>query len=602
MKGVLHITVSAAALIVSAGWGATARAQTAAPSVSGASLTHNNPSAVDDTATAPDGSSASASAASDGAYLPPLGRGPPGGALGKPRKRTKITPYLEIDQTVYDQVTPHVPVVTYTTLAAGVDMTINDHRTTGIATLRYEHHFTETGDVSSSDTFTGIVRTNTQIVPRTLTFDFGGLATRTSIEQSGGVLINPVENQGSIYQIWSLYAGPSLSTHLGIVGFKAAYNVGYNEIDQIRAYTPSGGGAPVDLFGHSLTQQGMVSAGVRPGEILPFGVTLLGSYLRENISSLDQQLIDDRLGVEFTQPISRTIAVVADIGWEKVQVSQRNAVIDANGNAVIAANGQYVVDKSQPRRIAYKTDGLTWDVGVVWHPSKRTMAAAYVGRRYDSATYYGSLFHAPDSRQTLSASVYDGIYGFGSGLMAALQQVPTDSVITRDPFSGNVGGCYTGSTNAGTNPGGGCVTGALGSANALVFHSRGFNAAYGLNFGRLNFSLGGGYTARRYIAAPDTVLASENGKLDQTWFVDGGISGPIDHQTRFYVSAFASVYHTDTYAYGETADWGVSGSMVHHLTDRLVGTASFEVMGVNPQISSDQLETLAQLGLRYNFR
>ncbi|WP_428333599.1 hypothetical protein [Novosphingobium sp.] len=595
MKGVWTITVSAVALIASAGGGASALAQ-AAPG--GAGLSYNNATAVDDTATAPDGTSASASSASDGAYTPPLAHG----NAQRKHKRTKIIPYLEVDQTVYDQVTPHQPFVTYTTVAAGVDVQLNDKRTTGFVSLRYEHHFDEAGGIGNSDTFTGILRTTTTIIPRTLTFDVGGLATRTSIEQSGGVLINPIENQGSIYQIYSIYGGPSLSTHAGIVGIKAAYNVGYNEIDQIYHYAQANGGAQPDLFGHSLTQQGTVSAGVRPGAVLPFGVTLIGSYLKENINSLDQQLIDERAGVEFTQPISRAVALVADIGWEKVAVSQRNAEFDGNGIPILAANGQYAVDRSQPRQIAYKTDGLTWDVGVVWHPSKRTMAAAYVGRRYDSTTYYGSLFHAPDSRQTLSASVYDGIYGFGSGLMTALQQVPTDSTVVRDPFSGNVGGCYTGSTAGGASPGGGCVTGALGSANALVFRSRGFNAAYGLNVGRLNFSVGGGYTTRRYIAAPDTILASENGKLDQTWYVDAGISGPIDRQTRFYVSAFGSIYHTDTYVYGGTADWGVSGSLVHHLTDRLVATGSFEVMGVNPQISQDQLETLGQLGLRYNFR
>ena len=605
MKGVWTITVSAAALIVSAGCSTVALAQ-AAPS-GGGSLSYQNATAVDDTATAPDGSSASASGGA-GAYVPPLAHG---GAQGK-RKRTKIIPYLEIDQTVYDQVTPHQPVVTYTTAAAGLDMQINDHRTTGIVSVRYEHHFDESGGIGNSDTFTGILRTTTEIMPRTLTLDLGGLATRTSIEDSGGVLINPIENQGSIYQIYSLYAGPSLSTHAGIVGLKAAYNVGYNEIDQKYRYSQANanananandsGGVQPDVFGHSLTQQAMASAGVRPGEVLPFGVTLLGSYLKENINSLDQQLVDERGGVEFTQPISRSTALVADVGWEKVVVSQRDALLDGDGNPIIASNGQYATDKSQPRRIAYRTDGLTWDVGVVWHPSKRTMAAAYIGRRYDSTTYYGSLYHAPDSRQTLSASVYDGIYGFGSGLMTALQQVPTDATVVRDPFSGNVGGCYTGTTAGGTTPGGGCISGALGSANALVFRSRGFNAAYGLNFGRLNFSVGGGYATRKYIAAADSILASENGKLDQTWYVDAGISGPIDRQTRFYVSAFGSIYHTDTYVYGGTADWGVSGSVVHHLTDRLVATGSFEVMGVNPQVSPDQLETLGQLGLRYNFR
>jgi hypothetical protein len=593
MTGVLHGTTGRVAigvllLVVSGGWGALAMAQTASGQT--APLTYANPGNGDETATASDGSSVQASDASDGAYTPL-----PRGAAIKKRRRTRIIPYLEIDQSVYDQVSPHAPVETYTTAAAGVDVTFADARTTGVASLRYEHHFEEAGGIGNSNTFTGIARTTTEIVPRTLSFDFGGLATRTAIAPDGGILTNPVNNVGSLYQIWSVYGGPALSTRAGVVGIKAAYDVGYNEIDQLRAYVPAAGGAPVDLFSHSLSQQATASAGVRPGEVLPFGVTLMGSYLREDLSSLDQRLIDERAGVQFMQPVSRTVALVADVGWEKVVVSQRNAVIDANGNPETQANGQYVVDSSAPRQLAYKTDGLTWDVGVVWRPSRRTTASAYIGRRYDSTTYYGSLYHAPDSRQSLNLTVFDGIYGFGSGMMTALQQLPTDFTVTRDPFSGNVGGCFLGSTA------GSCVTGALGSANALIFHTRGFNATYGVALGHMNLSLGGGYVSRRFIAAPDTVLASENGALDQTWYVDAGLSGPIDRQTRFYVNGFASLYRTDAFAYGDTGDWGINGSLIHHLSDRLVGTASFEVMGVRPQVSPDQLEMLGQVGLRYNF-
>jgi hypothetical protein len=586
MKGVWHIAASAIALIAPWG-GATAFAQGAPP------LTYGNPGSGDDAATAPDGSAVSADG-SDG-QVPYTPRGGAGSG-GKKHKRTRIVPYLEIDQTVYDQTAPRQQTVTYTTLAAGADMLIDSHRTTGVATIRYEHHFSETRGNGGTNTVTGIARTTTEIVPRTLTFDFGGLATHTAIGQSGGTLLNPVDNNGSIYQIWSLYGGPSLSTHAGILGIKATYNVGYNEIDQIRAFVPAGGSVPVDVFGHSLTQQGSASVGVRPGEVLPFGIALTGGYLREDMSNLDERLLDDRLGVQVTQPVSRTAAVVGDIGWEKLLVSQRNAVVDASGNPVLASNGQYITDKSQPRKLAYKTDGLTWDIGVVWKPSKRTMASAYVGQRYDSTTYYGSLYYAPTGRQTLSVSVFDGIYGYGSGLMTALQQLPTDFAVTRDPFSGNVGSCFLGST------GGSCLTGALGSAQAMIFHAHGVNAAYAVTLGRLTFNVGGGYIARRFLTAPGTVLSIDNGALDQTWYVNAGMSGPIDRQTRFYLNTFASVYHTDQLGLGDTGDWGVNGSLVHHLTDRLVGTAAIEVLSVSPTTSPDQFEAMGQLGLRYNFR
>jgi len=588
MKGLWHSAVGAAALIASFGWGTAALAQSAATPP----LAYGNPDAGDTAATAPDGSAATP--AIDGPAPYTSGSS---GSSGKPRKRTRIVPYIEVDQTVYDQTAPEQQVVTYTTLAAGADALINTHSTTGVATIRYEHHFSETPrTLGNSDTVTGIARTQTQIIPHTLLIDFGGLATHTAIGANGSTYLNPVDNVGSIYQIWSLYGGPSLQTHAGILGIKASYDLGYNEIDQIRSYVPAGGGAPVDLFGHSLTQSGTGWIGVRPGEVAPFGIALLGNYLREDMSSLDQRLIDERGGVQVTQPVSRDLALVGDLAWEKVQVSQRNAEVDANGNPILASNGQYITDPTSPRRIAYDTDGLTWDVGVEWRPSKRTMAAAFVGRRYDSMTYYGSFFHAPDSRSTINVSVFDGIYGFGSGLMTALQALPIDFTVARDPFSGNVGGCFLGST------GGSCVTGALGSANAYVFHARGVNAAYAMTVGRLTFNVGTGYIQRRFLTAEDTVLATENGALDQTWYFNAGLSGPIDRQTRFTLSTFASLYHTDQLAIGDSGDWGVNGLLVHHLTDKLVGTAAVEVLGVKPQISPDQLEMMGQLGLRYNFR
>ena len=588
MKGVWLIAASAFALIAPWGGGSDALAQSTG---GGPPLAYGNPDAGDGAETASDGTSA----ASVDEPLP-RGRASGAGNGGKPRKRTKIVPYLEIDQTVFDQTAPQQQVVTYTTVAAGADMLINTHRTSGVATIRYEHHFSETRSQGSSNTVTGIVRTQTQLIPHTLQFDFGGLATHTAIAANGSTYLNPVDNVGSIYQIWSLYGGPSLQTHAGVLGVKAAYDLGYNEIDQIRSYVPAGGGAPVDVFGHSVTQQGTVSVGVRPGEVAPFGVAVLGSHSREDISNLAQRLNDDRLVVQVTQPVSRDLAVVGEVGWEKVKVSQRDALVDANGHAVVASNGQYVTDPNSPRKLAYQANGLTWDVGVEWRPSKRTVAGAYVGRRYDSTTYYGSIYHAPDSRSTMNLTVFDGIYGFGSGVMNALQALPTDFTVTRDPFSGNVGSCYLGST------GGSCVSGALGSANAFVFHARGVNAAYSVQVGRLNFNVGAGYISRRVITAAGTVLASRNGQLDQSWYANGGISGPIDRQTRFTLNGFASLYHTNDVPLGDTGDWGLNGLLIHHITDKLDGTAAFEVLAVKPQVSADQLEMMGQLGLRYNFR
>lgn len=585
MKGVLQCAGSSLALII-AGAGlspAIVHAQATPP------MAYGNVDGGDDAPVAGDAAAEPARKA----YSPP---GYGAGAGGKPRKRTRITPYLEVDQNIYDQTSPKTPVVTYTTVAVGADVTVSNRRTSAVGTIRYEHHFVEKGDIGSSDTVTGIVRGTTDIVPRRLSVDFGGLAMRTAIEPTGGTLVNPADNTGSIYQLWSLYGGPQLSTHAGIVGIKAGYNVGYNEIDQLHSFTPVGGGARVDVFGHSLSQQADISAGVKPGEVLPFGLTASAGWLREDVSNLDQRMDDRHVGLQVMQPISRSVALVGDVGWEKLTVASRDALREASGAPVVAPNGQYVIDRSVPRKLAYKTDGFTWDVGVMWRPSKRTALAAFVGRRYDSTTYYGTFNYTPDSRTTLSVAVIDGIYGFGSGLMTALRNLPTDFAIQRDPFSGNVSGCMTGPN------GGGCIGGALGSANAAVFRVHGVNLAYSKTIGRMTASFGGGYISRRFIAREDSILASENGALDQTWYVDAGLSGPIGRESHFYLNGFGSVYHTNQVADAGVDNWGVTGMFLHHLGDRLDATATAEVLGVNRQIAPDQFEMLGQVGLRYSFR
>jgi len=128
------------------------------------------------------------------------------------------------------------------------------------------------------------------------------------------------------------------------------------------------------------------------------------------------------------------------------------------------------------------------------------------------------------------------------------------------------------------------------------------NAAYALTLGRMNFSVGTGYVTRRFITADNSVLAADNGLLDRTWYIDSSLSGQIDRQTRFVISGFASLYRTDEPGFADSGDWGLNGMLVHHLTDHLVGTAAVEVLGIKQQLTPEQLETLGQLGLRYNFR
>jgi hypothetical protein len=239
--------------------------------------------------------------------------------------------------------------------------------------------------------------------------------------------------------------------------------------------------------------------------------------------------------------------------------------------------------------------GLTWDAGVMWRPSRRTSLSAFVGRRYDSTTYYGSFAYAPNARSSLNVSVYDGVSGFGSAIGNALRELPTDFEVTRDPFNGGISGCAIGSTS------GGCVNSALASVSSSVFRSRGVSATYGRTIGRMRAGIGAGYTTRKYIAAPGTILAAANGVTDKSWFVDAGLSGPIDRHSGFSVTAYAAWYESGFSAFGDSNAAGIHGSYFRNLTDRLVASASVGLDGITRKAVQNELVGSGQVGLRYNF-
>src|SRR3546814_16344225 len=80
-------------------------------------------------------------------------------------------------------------------------------------------------------------------------------------------------------------------------------------------------------------------------------------------------------------PIGPTVALLGGVGYEDIEIGQRDPLLDADGVPVRDANGRFVTDKSSPRRLSFDTDGLIWDAGVMWRPSRRTSLPARVGAR-----------------------------------------------------------------------------------------------------------------------------------------------------------------------------------------------------------------------------
>lgn len=414
---------------------------------------------------------AAAAAIASPAYAQDQGQGqtPSGEPTSQPANRV-VQPYIEVSQIISAELTPGDEVLTFTQLAAGVDINVQGRNSGAAVSVRYERNIAYGDDSVDSDTLSGIARGTLALVPDALSFEAGGLASRTQLDGSGGTTANPLVSQDAESRFYSAYAGPTLNTRVGAVDVSGVARVGYNRFETDAALVNPQGDV-VDVFDDSVTYLGQIRAGVRPGDLLPVGLAVTAGGFQEDISNLDQRVRDLYVRGDVTVPVSPTLALVGGIGYENVEVSSRDAVRDINGVPVVGSDGRFVTDSAAPRQIAFDVDGLLWDVGVLWRPSSRTNLQAAVGRRYDSTTYYGTFTYVPNQRSAFALSAYDGVSGFGGSLNNSLAGLSSDFEAIRNPVTGDFGGLVTGSE-------GQSIIGGLGSARSAAFRGRGVRAAH----------------------------------------------------------------------------------------------------------------------------
>ncbi len=517
-------------------------------------------------------------------------------APGERRSRLDVTPYIEAAQVVTAELQPGSDVFTYTRLAAGVDAAISGRNSAASVSLRYERSIGWDDDVADFDTLTGVARGSLALVPQTLTLEAGGLAARTRIDRNGATSIGGFgANSDSTTQIYSVYAGPSLQTQVGDVEVTGTYLVGYSRVESPDLVPASSTGGLVDVFDESVSQAASVRAGIAPDMVLPVGLGVGAGWNRQDISNLDQRIDDRHVRGDITVPVTREIALIGGVGYEDVEVSSRDALRDSDGDPVIGPDGRFITDESQPRQIAYEAEGLIWDVGVMWRPSRRTSLTATVGRRYDSTTYYGSLSYAPSANSSFSVSVYDDITGFGGQLANSLNGLSTNFEAIRNPVTGDLGGCVGGVE--GEN----CTLAGLGSLRSAIYRRRGVSATFSRVMGRTQLGLGVGYERRKYIAAAGTVLAPLDGITDENYWVSAYAGRQLDRQSSLNFNASASWFETGLDNAGSTLGYSASVSYYRTIIAGLSGTAAVGLDGITRESLPDYTSASALLGLRYSF-
>jgi hypothetical protein len=516
------------------------------------------------------------------------------------RPRSRVTPYIEATQVVTMESSPNDEVLTYTQLAAGVDAALFGINSEGSVSLRYQRSFGWQKNASDADFVSGIARGDLRVAPG-VKIEVGGVSARNSVERSGGAVYGPLGKGDTVTQVYSAYAGPTVSGRVGDVALNAGYQIGYSRTEEPNSRVAEPGAEPTDMFSDSLTHLASVHAGVKPHDVLPIGMGVGATYAREDISNLDQRVKDLSVRADVTVPLGTDLALVGGVGYEDVEVSSRDALRGPGGIPVVNSHGNYVTDKSRPRLIAYDTSGLIWDAGVLWRPSRRTAFEAHVGRRYGGTTVYGTFAWAPNARTTLNVAVYDNLAGTGGVLTRALADLPTVFTAIRNPLSGDLAGCVS-SVQDEAAPSGPCLNGALSSLRSSVFRGRGVMANYGVELGRIGAGLGAGYDRRKFIGAPGSVLALYNGVVDENFWMTGYLNGRIDQQSSFNANIYANWFQSGSGFDGEGHAIGATAAYNRYLTGHLSATAALALDGVNREAPKDDYWIAsALLGVRYSF-
>ncbi len=518
--------------------------------------------------------------------------------------RVTINPYIEASQILNADLNGG-DVLTYTSLAAGVDASIQTQRVTGQVSYRYERRFGWGDDVGDSDVHSGLARVNARVT-KDLTFEAGGIATRARSDIRGAAPGLLVGNVANVSQVYSVYGGPTLSTNVGPVAFNALYRLGYTKVETPTYADASLGGQRLDYYDDSIGHTVNASASVAPGAVLPFGVTLSGAYDRETAGQLSQRY-EGYLGRgDVVQPISPYVALTAGVGYEKIESTQKDPLVDAAGVAVLDDNGRYVTDPNSPRRIAYRTDGVYYDAGVIWRPNRRTSVEGHVGRRYGSLSVTGRATYQASQSVGMSVNLYDGVQTFGRQLRTGLSNLPTSFQTGQQQGLGQqFNGCVFGSTGAAP---GACLDNVFQSISTSSYRARGIDGVIVATRGRNTWGGGLGYTNRKLYSpnvSPGIIIS---GVEDQSYYGQlfyartlSRVSGiNADLFVNYYEPGVANIAADAVSGDDDVWSYGGTGTYYHNF-GRLGTTASLGLYSFKVGDFDSEWSAQALIGARYQF-
>jgi hypothetical protein len=517
---------------------------------------------------------------------------------GDSQVRSSVHPYLEIQQVLTADFNGG-DVLTYTGVGGGIDATIQSRRVTATISYDYQRRIAWNQKIRDHDVHTGLAAAHVEIVPGTLSFDAGAIATRGHADIASPAVALRTADDRALADVYSAFAGPTLNSHVGPVTVGAAYRLGYVYVDDhdVTYGTPPAGAPRVERYRSSTVQNATASIGMAPGHGLPFGWTVGAGYVREDMKRFDSKFDAKYVRGDVVVPLGPTFAVTGGVGYEKSKASQQDILRDGAGLPVVGANGEVYADPSKPRLLTYDESGLIWDAGVIWRPTPRTELQARVGHRYGGTTFTGSLEHRINESYLLTAAVFDDVSSFGRLMVADLSAVPHSFAVPRTGLGGigGLGSCVFGDKGSGI-----CFDDALQSVANFNFRNRGGTIRFTGERGVWSFGLGATYANRRYFAPPGTDFVL-HGVTDQSFTVDGRIGRRLTARSGIDFDAFAGWFDSGRAGTGSGTSGGVTASYYRTIFgDRIQATAQAGLYTAHGD-NYDRTYATVLFGLRYGF-
>ncbi|WP_084579741.1 hypothetical protein [Sphingomonas azotifigens] len=509
------------------------------------------------------------------------------------QRRATVTPYLEVSQVATAELNGG-ETLTYSQLGAGIDGSIRTRRVQVQLSYQYQHRFTEKGSLQSGDSHNGLAQARIAVA-RGVTLESGAVATRTRTDARGDALNGNAATARNASQLYSAYAGPKLDSRLGPLFVQGAYRFGFTQIDDGTATGIPAALPQLDRFDHSTSHALNASIGAKPGALLPVGVSVTGGLVREAASQLDQRFASSSVRGDAIVPVTRTAALVGGAGYERITVRQRDPVLTLSGQPVVDGAGRYVTDPATPQRIAYAFDGLFWDGGVLWRPSRRTALDLRIGRRYGAMRYTGSFTYQRSTGSGIQVAVYDTVETYGQQVGGSLAALPVGFVTTADPFGSQGGACIYGTSGAAA---GGCIAGAFSSAATAAYRGRGMTANAVWSRGTTRLGVGGG-VARRDFLTPVGVATTAGGSWDESFYAQAFAALAAGRNGTVGMNLLASYYDGDIPGSTAVFGWGANAAYTHRL-GQLSLTATAGLYG-SLRDGPDQASAQGLIGARYDF-